>query len=324
MTKHKQLPKRLYMGDHQFKKGDTLSLPKGWEIKKLGEVCDKIFAGGDKPKKFSKFSTDEFSVPIYANGEKNKGLYGYTDIAKINKSSITISGRGTIGYSEIRNEPFVPIVRLITLLPNTNIVDINFLHFGIKNIDFLNSGSSIPQLTVPMVKGYSIPLPPLPEQQRIVAILDKAFVAINKAKQNAQHNLKNAKELFENYLQGVFKNKGDDWAEKTLGKLTSKLGDGLHGTPKYNEDGEYYFINGNNLNDGEIIFKNRTKKVSKIEFDKYKKILNDRTVLVSINGTLGNVAFYNNEKIILGKSACYFNLLEYIDKHFIKYPNFKF
>ena len=109
------------------------------------------------------------------------------------------------------------------------------------------------------------------------------------------------------------------WEMKTLSDLTSKLGDGLHGTPKYTENGEYYFINGNNLNRGEIVYKGKTKRVSKVEFEKYKKPLNDRTVFVSINGTLGNVAFYNNEKIILGKSACYFNLLENIDKYYIKY-----
>jgi type I restriction enzyme S subunit len=75
--------------------------------------------------------------------------------------------------------------------------------------------------------GYShyskipIPLPPLPEQQRIVAILDEAFAAIDKAKANAEQNLKNAKELFESYLQGVFENKGDGWEEKTLGEIAS-------------------------------------------------------------------------------------------------------
>lgn len=65
----------------------------------------------------------------------------------------------------------------------------------------------------------SVPLPPLPEQQRIVSILDEAFAAIAKAKANAEQNLKNAKELFESYLQGVFEKKGDGWEEKTLGEI---------------------------------------------------------------------------------------------------------
>ncbi|MBE2228508.1 MAG: restriction endonuclease subunit S [Ignavibacteria bacterium] len=170
-----------------------------------------------------------------------------------------------------------------------------------------------------MLKQIEIQLPVLKVQQRIVSILDKAFAAIDKAKDNAEQNLKNAQELFDSYLQSVFKNKGYDWEEKKIIDITTQLGDGLHGTPKYTDNGEYYFINGNNLSNGKIIFKENTKRVSEFEYEKYKKNLNKRSILVSINGTLGNVAFYNNEKIILGKSACYFNLKENIDKYYIKY-----
>jgi type I restriction enzyme S subunit len=110
------------------------------------------------------------------------------------------------------------------------------------------------------------------------------------------------------------------------------LGDGLHGTPTYSEDGEYYFINGNNLHHGVITTSATTKKVSFEEFKKHKKELNKSTMLVSINGTIGKVAFYNEEKIILGKSACYFNVNESLinktylfhlieNPYFIKYAN---
>ena len=111
----------------------------------------------------------------------------------------------------------------------------------------------------------------------------------------------------------------NNWMITTLGACVSLLGDGLHGTPIYSEDGDYYFINGNNLSEGKIVIKEDTKRVSESEYKKYKKNLNDRTILVSINGTLGNVGTYNNEKVILGKSACYFNVKPNIDKSFIKY-----
>jgi len=78
------------------------------------------------------------------------------------------------------------------------------------------------------------------------------------------------------------------------------------------------FINGNNLVNGSILIKDGTKKVNMSQYSKYKKPLCERTILVSINGTLGNVAFYNNEKVILGKSACYFNIIDSEDKNFIK------
>ena len=110
-----------------------------------------------------------------------------------------------------------------------------------------------------------------------------------------------------------------EWTEVLLKDVVSLLGDGLHGTPKYDNNGDYYFINGNNLYQGKILIKENTKRCSQEEYEKYKKNLNDRTILVSINGTLGNIAIYNGEKCFLGKSACYFNVQEDIDKSFVKY-----
>ncbi|WP_443738990.1 restriction endonuclease subunit S [Treponema sp.] len=101
----------------------------------------------------------------------------------------------------------------------------------------------------------------------------------------------------------------ENWCWCRLGEICSILGDGIHGTPQYDPSGDFYFVNGNNLVDGKIVIKPDTKKVNKEEFEKYKKQLNENTMLVSINGTIGNIGFYNDEKIILGKSACYFNLL---------------
>ncbi|WP_320047475.1 restriction endonuclease subunit S [uncultured Ilyobacter sp.] len=121
--------------------------------------------------------------------------------------------------------------------------------------------------------------------------------------------------------------KNREWKEVKLQDVVTKLGDGLHGTPKYSDDGEYYFINGNNLFEGKIIFTDKTKRVDFEEYSKYKKELSNRTIMVSINGTLGNIAFYNGEKVILGKSACYFNVKECVDKNYIRYTlsgnNFK-
>lgn len=118
-----------------------------------------------------------------------------------------------------------------------------------------------------------------------------------------------------------------EWKEVTLGEVSSKIGDGLHGTPQYDGDGSYYFINGNNLNCGKIIIKDDTKRVGIDEFVKNQKELNEQTLLVSINGTIGNVAKYNNEPCILGKSACYINVIKEVDKEFIYYvltsANFK-
>ncbi|WP_337750031.1 restriction endonuclease subunit S [Segatella sp.] len=107
------------------------------------------------------------------------------------------------------------------------------------------------------------------------------------------------------------------WVWCKLEDITSVIGDGLHGTPQYNPNGAYYFVNGNNLSNRQIIIKNNTKRVSEEEYIKYKKPLNEHTILVSINGTIGNIGTYSNEQIILGKSACYFNITPFLVKEYM-------
>ena len=110
-----------------------------------------------------------------------------------------------------------------------------------------------------------------------------------------------------------------DWKIVTINDCADIVGDGLHGTPQYSQNGEYAFVNGNNLINGKVVIKSDTKRVIFSEFEKYKKELNDRTIFVSINGTLGNVSAYNNEKIILGKSVCFINVKNGYDKNFLFY-----
>lgn len=111
----------------------------------------------------------------------------------------------------------------------------------------------------------------------------------------------------------------EEWKEYKIKDATSILGDGIHGTPKYDEGGSVYFINGNNLENGKIVIRENTRRVSLVEALKHQKPLTDRTIFVSINGTLGNVARYNGEPCILGKSACYFNVKEEFDVNFMYY-----
>jgi len=110
-----------------------------------------------------------------------------------------------------------------------------------------------------------------------------------------------------------------NWKKYRLGEIATRIGDGLHGTPKYDENGEYYFINGSNLIDGKIVINANTKKISEHEFLKHKKELSEKTILLGINGTIGNIALYQNEKCILGKSAAYINVRNEFDKNFIRY-----
>ncbi len=110
----------------------------------------------------------------------------------------------------------------------------------------------------------------------------------------------------------------ESWKWVRMSDITENIGDGIHGTPNYDMDGKYYFINGNNLDDGIITFKADTKRVNEAEYEKHKKPLTLSTILISINGTIGNIAYYNDELIILGKSACYISLVNYIYKQYIR------
>ena len=108
------------------------------------------------------------------------------------------------------------------------------------------------------------------------------------------------------------------WMWSRLSSIVTVLGDGIHGTPVYSANGTTAFINGNNLQDGKIVIKPDTKRVTDEEASKHKRCLTKDTVLLSINGTIGNVAFYDGEHVILGKSACYFNLLSDVSKEYVR------
>jgi len=111
----------------------------------------------------------------------------------------------------------------------------------------------------------------------------------------------------------------DDWKLTNIDNITSQVGDGIHSTPAYSDSGEYFFVNGNNLINNRVTITEGTKHVDRNEFQKHRKDLSDRTILMSINGTIGNLAYYAKEPVILGKSAAYLNISKGVSKHFIYY-----
>ena len=152
-------------------------IPNNWKWSYLKNNCEKLYAGGDKPLKFSKEKTNELSVPVIANGINNDGIIGYTDIPTEEDNCLTISGRGTIGYASIRNYPFTPIVRLITIKPK-GYLNIKYLKSVMSYATESSKGTSIPQLTIPMIKNKLIPIPPLEQQKKIVEKIEECFKLI--------------------------------------------------------------------------------------------------------------------------------------------------
>jgi type I restriction enzyme S subunit len=175
-------------------------------LKPIAETCKEIFAGGDAPKhSLSKIKTNKYTIPILANAVKNNGLYGYTEFARVTEPSVTLAARGSgTGHTEIRREAFLPIVRLIVLTPDDEIVNVDYLYYAIKNLDILRSGSAIPQLTIPMIKSYSVPVPDLTTQVQVIRDLEKSKVSIEKLQAIYKQKIELFDELKKSILQKAF------------------------------------------------------------------------------------------------------------------------
>lgn len=133
-------------------------MPNTWFISTLGNVSI-MGAGGDRPQNVSPVKTELYQYPIYSNGLSDEGLYGFTDEPKISEESVTVSARGTIGFVCLRHMPYVPIVRLITLIPKTEIISAKYLYLWLKNLHITGTGTTQQQLTVPNFQKTKILIP---------------------------------------------------------------------------------------------------------------------------------------------------------------------
>ena len=183
------------------------------------------------------------------------------------------------------------------------------------------------------IRGKLVPQDPADEPASVMLerlrVEKEAKIAAGEIKRskNDSYIYKNSTDncYYQKYADGCEENISDEipfdvpdgWVWCRLGEISSELGDGIHGTPEYKQNGSCYFINGNNLSNGKITIKEETKTVGEEQYRRYKKNLSSKTMFVSINGTLGSIAFYNNEHIVLGKSVCYFNLVNERLKYFL-------
>lgn len=163
-------------------------------------LSKEIYAGGDKPKDISRIKTEEYLYPVFANGYEKEGLQGYSKDYRTKDESVTISARGTIGYSFIREGKFTPIVRLITITPNER-VNVTYLKYAIDNINIAGSGTSQAQLTVPNVKKQKIIVPPVELQNQFAEIVKQ----IDKQKFILEKTLKETEELQESIMNKYFR-----------------------------------------------------------------------------------------------------------------------
>jgi len=161
------------------------AMPDDWQKAELGEVVF-LSAGGDKPVVVSPTPTEECTVPIYSNGIDNFGLYGFTDFPKITDESVTVSARGTIGFVCLREEPFVPIVRLVTAIPNIEFLTAKFLFLFLKNAHIAGVGTTQQQLTVPDFKKFAILVP---NRDTVESFTQKVNPIFDKMRHNREENI---------------------------------------------------------------------------------------------------------------------------------------
>ncbi len=209
-------------------------MKQGWKESKLScFVKDFLVPQRDKPKIFSgdiPWCRIEDFNGIYLSDSKTNQYVSQKTISEMGLkvypvNTVIVSCSADLGKCAIIKRPLVTNQTFIGLVPSDNL-DSKFLYYYMssiaKKLNEMASGATIKYLSKKKFQDLVVCFPPLPEQQRIVSILDEAFAAIAKAKANAEQNLKNAAALFESYLQGMFENKGDGWEEKSLEELTDE------------------------------------------------------------------------------------------------------
>ncbi len=143
----------------------------GFEKKPIEDVTIELFAGGDKPVDNSVERTEEYPFPVYSNGIERDGLLCYGKEYRISVQALTISARGSVGYSRIREPFFTPVVRLLTLVPN-KLINIKYLKIFIDLQNLTGTGSSQGQLTLPEFRKIQVLLPPKETQDRFADIVE--------------------------------------------------------------------------------------------------------------------------------------------------------
>jgi len=273
-----------------------------WKKEKLGDVCE-FYNGKAHEKSIDKNGKYKVvnSKFVSSNGEKAKR----TDNAQfpLFKDDIVMvmsdvpNGKTLAKCFLIDKEDTYTLNQRVCAI-RTNNFDKQFLYYQLNRNKYLldfNNGENQTNLRKDDILNCELLIPPLREQQRIVVILDEAFAAIAKAKANAEQNLKNAKDLFESYLQNVFETKGDGWVENKLGEVCELINRGV--SPKYLEKNGIIVLNQKCIRDHKISFEQSrfhdgiTKKVNPEKMIKLGDVLINSTG----TGTLGRVAQVREE-----------------------------
>ena len=313
-------------------------IPEGWEVATIGHLFS-VTAGGDaKPHLYSYVQDAKHPYPVYTNSSNPNQIYAYTSAPKFNENTITVTGRGDIGHAFYRNTKFDAIIRLLVLAPKSAL-DCRYYAYWIDNVSiFFTNSAAVGQLSAQQIFPYKTCYLPLCEQQSIANHLDFYCSEIEHILADIQNSIQEYKKLKQAVItqavtKGVrgereMKDSGvkwigeipEEWNKCKLKNISIDIGDGLHGTPKFDDSGEVYFINGNNFSSEYVEPKFDTKKLCLEESLNYPKPeLTEQTIMISLNGSYGKVCLYRYFPMLLGKSAGYITLLPSINRRYVRY-----
>ena len=283
---------------------ESTQLPKDWKSNKLDSVINQfIVPQRDRPKVFDgnvPWCRIEDIDGIYLSKSKSglavsQNLIDSMPLRVYPAGTVIVSCSADLGRCAIISVPLITNQTFIGLVPSENMDSLYLYHLmgsKSKELNEMATGATIKYLSKKKFQELEIPIPPIKQQKQIVAILDKAFAAIDIATANAEQNLQNAKELFESYLQNVFENKGDDWEEKTIGDI---------GKPSMCKR----ILKEQTTTDGDIPFykigtfgKAPNAYISKELYEEYKSKYSfpkKGDILISASGTIGRRVIYNGE-----------------------------
>lgn len=332
-----------------------------WLLKTIGELSE-VVTKGTTPTSIGHRFIEKGVNYVKVESISTNGFFIENKLAKISdechadlgrsqlkSGDILFSIAGALGRTAVVTDKILPAntnqALAIIRLKSTDEISLKFLEralstgFVLEQVEKHRGGAAQQNLSLTQIKSFNVPVPPLPEQERIVGVLDEAFEGIATATAQAEKNLQNARELFQSVLQSTFSQKGDDWVKLSLfellekGWITSHL-DGNHGSD-YPRKAEFIsegipYISAKCIKNESVDLSLAKYLSSERAAGLRKGIAQNNDVLFAHNATVGPVAILKTQakKVILGTSLTYYRcdqnhiLPEYL-AHYMRSHRFK-
>ena len=312
----------------------------GWQTKTLGDVCS--FENGDRGTNYpSRAAQTACGIPFINAGHlTDNGIdienlnfiprerFDLLTNGKIRSGDILFCLRGSLGkFASVGTMSEGAIASsLVIVRPRESVSDRFLLAYFQSDlcadmIERFKNGAAQPNLSAQSLANFAIPVPPLPEQHRIVGILDEAFEGIATAKANAEQNLRNARAIFDRHLESVFTQRGDGWVDKRLGDVAESISTGPFGTMLHKSDyvaDGIPLVNPMNMVDFAIIPSSRMMVTAKTRDRLSVYVLKVGDVVIARRGELGRCALVTDREAgwLCGTGSFFLRLSRVMDGEF--------